>query len=109
MLTKPKRNFNLFFFIGLPVLISLAIGLNYYWSNKSAFSNYGVDLLSEKIKSSLSGFASVDNIDGFISLQLTKTEELDRFTLSKLSDGNRILSIYDMNQKEVKFILLLYL
>jgi hypothetical protein len=108
MINKPKRNTNLIFFIGLPVLISLTIILNFYWSNKSAFSNYGVDLLSEKIKSSVSGFVSFDNIDGFISLQLTKTEELDRFTLSKLSDGNRILSIYDMNQKEVKFILLLY-
>jgi hypothetical protein len=108
MINKPKSNVNLIFFIGLPVLISLVIGLNYYWSNKSAFSNYGVDLLSERVQSSLTGLASIDNIDGFISLQLTKTEELDRFTLTKLGDENRILSIYDMNQKEVKFILLLY-
>ena len=108
MINKPKRNTNLIFFIGLPVLISLAIGLNYYWSNKSAFSNYGVDLLSERIRSSLTGLASIDNIDGFISLQLTKNEELDKFTLSKLSEGSRILSIYDMNQKEIRFILLLY-
>jgi len=108
MKNKPKRNINLIFFVGLPVLISIVIGLNFYWSNKSAFSYYGVDLLSERIRSSLSGFASIDNIDGYISLQLTKNEELDRFTISKLSEGNRILSIYDMNQKEIKFILLLY-
>lgn len=97
-------------YISMPILLFTVVYGNYVWRNNSAIDNQSFSLFGQGMKDiSENSFSKIGNYaDGFLVSQLIKSGELDSYILTKFSNEDIIIQVYDINQEAVNFLQKIY-
>lgn len=96
------------FLVYFSILIAFVIGfgLNYVWLNRRIIdpedTNWFNRNISDLNKISTTGIVNI--VDGFLTAQLIKPEELEQYNIAKLSNLDQILSVYNMEDSNILFL-----
>lgn len=97
-------------YAAVPIFLFIAVYGNYVWRNNSAIDNQSFSLFGQGISDiSQNNFSKIGNYaDGFLVSQLIKSGELDSYILTRFSNEDIIIQVYDTNQEPVKFLQKIY-
>ncbi len=93
-------------YFGVLLAFALGFSLNYLWLNRQIIDPADTNWFNSSI-SSLNKISSqniTNSIDGFLTLQLTKPEEIESFSIAKFANQDQILSVYDMEDTNILFL-----